>query len=59
MRRLALLLPLALAGCGGTDSPPGAVSTDEARSLDEAAEMLDPNSVSAAAMARDNRTDLP
>jgi hypothetical protein len=56
MRVLALLLaPLALAGCGGTEGKaPGAVTADEARALNEAAEMLDPNSVSAEALATDN-----
>lgn len=44
MRLLVLLLaPLALAGCGGPeDTAPGAIGPDEARALNEAAEMLGP-----------------
>jgi hypothetical protein len=61
MRTLALLLaPLALTGCGGMEGEaPGAVSADEARALNEAAEMLGPNSVSAEALATDNQMDRP
>jgi hypothetical protein len=61
MRALALLLaPLALAGCGGTEGKaPGAVTADEARALNEAAEMLGPNSVSTEALATDNQMDRP
>jgi hypothetical protein len=53
MRQLALLLlPLALAACGGGDDAAGAggVSAGEARALNDAAEMLDVNSVSADAV---------
>lgn len=61
MRFLVFLLaPLALAGCGGPeDAAPGAVRPDEARALNDAAEMLGPNSVSAEALAADNQMDRP
>ena len=38
---------LALAACGGTEPVPGGVSADEAAALNDAAAMLDANSVSA------------
>ena len=44
MRSIALLVPLAaLAACepAGNDPGPGGVTVDEARALDEAAEMLE------------------
>jgi hypothetical protein len=43
MTRLAPALLLLLAACepGGTDRGPGGVTADEARALDEAAEMLE------------------
>jgi hypothetical protein len=52
MRALALMvvLPLALAACGRADDAPGGVSADEARALNDAAEMQDINSVSADAV---------
>ncbi|UZK70405.1 hypothetical protein OKW76_04985 [Sphingomonas sp. S1-29] len=51
---LPLLLSLALAGCGDpAATAPGGVSPDEARELNEAAEMLDANSVSLDAIAPD------
>ncbi|MFZ3485525.1 hypothetical protein [Sphingomonas sp. 3-13AW] len=60
MRRVALLLaPLVLAGCGGEKGNPGAVTPDEARALNEAAEMLAPNSVSVNALAAENRLETP
>lgn len=46
---------LALAGCGGADQPPGGVSADEAAALNDAAVMLDANSVSPDAI--DNREE--
>lgn len=53
---LLLLAPLALAGCGGSqEGAPGALRPDEAQAIDDAAEMLRPNSVSAAALAADNQ----
>ena len=39
---------LALAGCSGSDDQPGTVTADETRQLNEAAAMLDANSVDAA-----------
>lgn len=41
-----------LAACSSQPAPPGAVSIDEDRQLNEAAAMLDANSVSAAEVAR-------
>lgn len=45
----ALLLLLVLAGCGGDgdETDPRGVTADEARELNEAAAMLDANSVAA------------
>ncbi|WP_188056078.1 MULTISPECIES: hypothetical protein [unclassified Sphingosinithalassobacter] len=44
MRRFALLLlPAALAACGGDEAAPGGVSAEEAQALNEAAEALDLN----------------
>jgi hypothetical protein len=51
MRLLIPLLALALAACGSADDAPGGVSAEEARELNEAAAMLDVNSVSADAVA--------
>ncbi|WP_156141118.1 hypothetical protein [Sphingomonas sp. 37zxx] len=51
---LLLLLPLALAGCGEpAATAPGGVSPDEARELNQAAEMLDTDSVSLNAIANE------
>lgn len=52
---IALLLPLALAACGQPDSDegPGGVTVGEAASLNDAAAMLDANSVSANAVGAD------
>lgn len=45
---LAALLPLLpLAACSSAPDPPGTVSADEDRQLNEAAEMLDADSVAA------------
>ena len=42
MRKLVpLALLAALGACGGSDSGPGGVTANEARALDEAAEMLE------------------
>lgn len=47
MRAIAIFLPLILAACGNGDtgSQPGSVTQSEARELNEAAEMLDANSI--------------
>ena len=46
MKRLSTLLPaLFLAGCQGADSTPGAATPAEAAQLNDAAAMLDANSV--------------
>ncbi|KQM67509.1 hypothetical protein ASE75_00710 [Sphingomonas sp. Leaf17] len=41
----ALAILLAVSACSGADDQPGTVSADEARQLNEAAAMLDANSV--------------
>ena len=43
-------LSLALAACSSANDAPGAVTADEARQLNEAAAMLDANSVDAGAV---------
>ncbi|WP_284054649.1 hypothetical protein [Stakelama marina] len=50
-----LLLPLALTACGQPDTAegPGGVTVGEAKSLNDAAAMLDANSVSANAVGAD------
>jgi len=53
MRKILSVALLALAACGETDPNPGGVSADEAAALNDAATMLDANSVSEAAI--DNR----
>ena len=50
-----LLAPLALAGCEAQEDPAGALRPDEIQAINDAAEMLRPNSVSAAALAADNQ----
>jgi hypothetical protein len=40
-----LILPLLLAACSGEPDQPGQVTVDEERQLNQAAEMLDANSV--------------
>ncbi len=57
MRRLIPLLALALAACGSGDTAAGGVSADEARELNEAAAMLDVNSVSAEAVDAEAEKD--
>jgi len=54
-RRVAIVAaPLLLVACSGSgDGQPGGVSADEARQLNEAAEMLDANSVDLNAIAND------
>lgn len=53
----ALLIPqLILAGCTSADDPPGALTRDEERQLNDAASMLDANSV-ALEGASDNGAD--
>jgi hypothetical protein len=42
---MRFLLPLLLAACSATPDDPGQVSPDEARQLNDAAEMLDANSI--------------
>ena len=48
-------LPLLLAACSGGDAPPGGVTADEAHQLNEAAEMLDANSVDLNAVATNDQ----
>lgn len=53
-RRLILVAaPLLLVSCSGGGEQPGGVTADEARQLNEAAEMLDANSVDLNAVAND------
>lgn len=59
-RRLVapLLLMLALPACsGGSDNSPGATSADEDRQLNDAAAMLDANSIDLNQMANDPAPD--
>ena len=51
--RALLLAPILLAACSGGGEQPGAVTADEARQLNEAAEMLDANAVSLNAATED------
>ena len=54
----ALLIFGALGGCSSRGDQPGAVTADEARQLNDAAAMLDANSVDANAVAPDaNESD--
>jgi len=46
MRQILPLALLLLAACGSSDPVPGGVSADEAAALNDAAVMLDANSVS-------------
>jgi len=53
-RRLALVAgPFLLVACSGGGEQPGGVTADQARQLNEAAEMLDANSVGADAVDND------
>ncbi|WP_157073831.1 hypothetical protein [Sphingomonas soli] len=45
IRAAPLLLLLALAACGGSDSPPGGLSRSENRELDQAAAAIDQNAM--------------
>ena len=49
----ALLLLLLLTACSGQPDPAGEVTADETRELNDAAAMLDANSVDAAAVANE------
>lgn len=53
MRRFLTLASLLLAACGANDEPtaPGGVTQGEAAALNDAATMLDGNSVDASALA--------
>jgi hypothetical protein len=53
MRLAILIAPILLAACSGGGEQPGAVTADEARELNEAAEMLDANAVSLNAVEDD------
>lgn len=53
--RVALFPLLLVAACSGQPDAPGAVTADEARQLNEAAAMLDANSVDLNAMIEDER----
>ena len=58
MKVAALLVPLALlAACGSADDPPGATSAGEAQALNDAAAMLDANSVDANAVTIDGENE--
>lgn len=50
LRMILSIALLALAACGGAEQPPGGVSADEAAALNDAAVMLDANSVSEGAI---------
>lgn len=53
----AVLIPMLLAACSPSRDQPGAVTADEAHQLNEAAAMLDANSVDVNAVAS-NESDL-
>ena len=57
MKRAVLLAPLLLAACSATPDAAGAGTADEERQLNEAAEMLDANSVSLNALNEDDGPD--
>ena len=57
---LALVLPLAVAGCGNdAASAPGGVSPGEAKALDDAASMLDERQLPPEALPTDMPTAAP
>lgn len=57
---LALVLPLAVAGCGNdAASAPGGVSPGEAKALDDAASMLDERQLPPEALPTDAPTETP
>lgn len=53
MRAAFAVAALLLAACSGDGEQPGAVTADEARELNEAAEMLDANAVSLNAVSNE------
>ncbi|WP_168377358.1 hypothetical protein [Sphingomonas sp. Leaf343] len=53
----SIAVALLLVACSGGEDQPGTVTADEARQLNEAAEMLDANSVDPNAMTNDQ--DVP
>ena len=53
----ALLPLLLLAGCSGQPDAPGEVTADEARELNDAAAMLDANSVDPQAVANEEEAE--
>lgn len=53
----AALVPLLLAACSGAPDDPRAVTPDEAAQLNDAAAMLDANSIDLNAIAADNQMD--
>ena len=52
--RTLLFLPILPAACSGPADQPGQVTADEARELNEAAEMLDANSIDLNAVENEN-----
>ncbi|WP_267383373.1 hypothetical protein [Sphingomonas sp. GC_Shp_2] len=54
---MAAAAAFALAACSSHTDQPGAVTADEARQLNDAAAMLDANSVDANAVGGDNESD--
>ncbi|WP_242095288.1 hypothetical protein [Sphingomonas sp. CROZ-RG-20F-R02-07] len=54
---MAAAAAFALAACSSHNDQPGAVTADEARQLNDAAAMLDANSVDANAVGSDNESD--
>lgn len=58
MKRIAALLPLFLAACHGAGTP-GAATPAEAQALNDAAAMLDANSVSQDAVTTNTNEDQP
>lgn len=56
---LGLAAPLALAGCGGAEDQTGGVTAEEARALDEAAEMIEERRLPDAALAKPQAAPEP